>query len=75
MMIRGRHRMLPYALDRAIMLPVESQFTERDNTSSESDGAGPAQASPASCSPCAQAGYPTSSTVDGLDSLSFSGSL
>jgi len=37
MMIRGRHRMLPYALDRAIMLPGESQHAEGVDMPSETD--------------------------------------
>lgn len=33
MMIRGRHRGLPYALDRAIMLPEETLVSEEDQPS------------------------------------------
>lgn len=37
MMIRGRHRTLPYALDRAIMLPndIQSPFSESSDQSTE----------------------------------------
>jgi hypothetical protein len=39
MMIRGRHRMLPYALDRAIMFPtdVQPRFGETGDQSNEDD--------------------------------------
>lgn len=51
MMIRGRHRMLPYALDRAVMLPSESQLTEGVGVPSESHDEATAPTEPASCSP------------------------
>lgn len=35
MMIRGRHRMLPYSLDRAIMLPSDRDVDQRGKDSSE----------------------------------------
>lgn len=35
MMIRGRHRMLPYSLDRAIMLPIDRDADQRGEKSSE----------------------------------------
>lgn len=31
MMIRGRHRGLPYQIDRAIMLPAERDLNEQDS--------------------------------------------
>lgn len=40
MMIRGRHRTLPYALDRAIMLPTDIQSPPSETSSDDSnDGA------------------------------------
>lgn len=33
MMIRGRHRGLPYALDRAILLPEENLVSEESQSS------------------------------------------
>lgn len=36
MMIRGRHRGLPYALDRAVMLPGEASRRDLDGPISQS---------------------------------------
>lgn len=38
MMIRGRHRGLPYALDRAIMLPGERLEDASEHTAVSQDG-------------------------------------
>lgn len=40
MMIRGRHRMLPYSLDRAIILPSERDAFEDENDDSAGAGSG-----------------------------------
>lgn len=61
MMIRGRHRMLPYALDRAIMLPGESQVSERVDITSESDQDATAPTESANCSLQGGASYPGAS--------------
>lgn len=37
MMIRGRHRGLPYQIDRAIMLPAERDLNKRDSFSTSED--------------------------------------
>jgi potassium uptake Trk family protein len=42
MMIRGRHRMLPYSLDRAIMLPNERDMSEEE-TQDSAAGTSPGQ--------------------------------
>lgn len=40
MMIRGRHRTLPYALDRAIMLPTDIQSPLSETSSEDSNDGG-----------------------------------